>query len=538
MTTNTDWWKGGIIYQIYPRSFMDSNADGIGDLVGITSKLDYVASLGVDAIWLSPIFTSPMKDFGYDVSDYRDIDPMFGTLEDFKTLVMRAHELGLKVTIDQVLSHTSDQHAWFEESRQDKTNPKADWFVWADPKPDGSPPNNWLSIFGGSAWQWDSRRLQYYLHNFLPSQPDINFHNDEARQAQLDNMRFWLDLGVDGFRLDTVNFFYHSQGLEDNPALLPGEQKTMGAPHDNPYTYQRHVYDLSRPENLTFLQDLRRLMDEYPGTTTVGEIGDDFPLERMAEYTSNGDKLHMAYTFDLLNKPHSPDYIRSVIHNMQDIVGDGWPCWALSNHDVVRMTSRWGEGEDPVAYPLIAMALITSLRGSVCIYQGEELGLPEAEVPFERIQDPYGIPLWPVFKGRDGCRTPMVWDESKLGGFSTREPWLPIDARHLPMSVASQEADPQALLHKMRQLIQWRQQQPALVNGELTQLALENSDLIAYIREYESERILVVLNMTGQSQYASLPLAIKDIIDGHGFDSTLDDQSLELPPYQAFYAYV
>jgi len=536
MTNNTHWWRGGIIYQIYPRSFKDSSGNGIGDLSGITSKLDYVASLGVNAIWLSPIFTSPMKDFGYDISDYRNIDPMFGTLDDFKLLINRAHGLGLKVTIDQVISHTSDQHPWFDESRQNKTNPKADWFVWADPKPDGSPPNNWLSIFGGSAWQWDSRRLQYYLHNFLSSQPDINFHNDEARQAQLDNMRFWLELGVDGFRLDTVNFYYHSQGLEDNPALMPHEEKTMGAPHDNPYTYQRHIYDLSRPENINFLQDLRKLMDEYPGSTTVGEIGDDFPLQRMAQYTSNGDKLHMAYTFDLLNKPHSPEYIRSVIINIKNIVGDGWPCWALSNHDVVRMISRWGEGEDPIAYPLIAMALMISLRGSVCIYQGEELGLPEADVPFERLQDPYGIPLWPVFKGRDGCRTPMVWDDSEFAGFSTQEPWLPIDPSHFAMSVAVQEANPKALLHKMRRLIQWRQQQPALINGELEPVNLDNDNLIAYIREYQSERLLVVINMTGEGQNTTLPLVISTILDGHGFKAVCNGTDLSLPPYQAFYA--
>lgn len=536
MTTNLNWWKGGIIYQIYPRSFMDANGDGIGDLAGITQKLDYVASLGVDAIWLSPIFTSPMKDFGYDVSDYRDIDPMFGSLDDFRQLVARAHDLNLKVMIDQVLSHTSDQHPWFEQSRQDRNNDKADWFVWSDPKPDGSPPNNWLSIFGGSAWQWDSRRLQYYLHNFLTSQPDLNFHNPDVRQAQLDNMRFWLNLGVDGFRLDTVNFFFHSQGLEDNPPVPPGEPKTMGAPPDNPYTYQRHVYDLSRPENLEFLKELRALMDEYPGTTTVGEIGDDFPLQRMAEYTSGGDKLHMAYTFDLLNKPHSPEYIRGVIQNMQDIVGDGWPCWALSNHDVMRMISRWGEGEDAQAYPLAALALITSLRGSVCLYQGEELGLPEADVPFEKIQDPYGIPLWPVFKGRDGCRTPMVWNNGLQGGFSTVEPWLPVDERHLALSVAEQEANPHALLHKMRRLIQWRQQQPELVAGELEQVETGNSNLIAYVRRLEDRQMLVVVNMTGQTQQATLSCEIDQVLEGHGFSCQETGKEVSLPPYQVCYA--
>lgn len=536
MSTNLNWWKGGVIYQIYPRSFMDANGDGIGDLAGISQKLDYVASLGVDAVWLSPIFTSPMKDFGYDISDYRDIDPMFGSLEDFKALIDKAHSLNLKVMVDQVISHSSDVHPWFEESRQDKTNDKADWYVWSDPKPDGSPPNNWLSIFGGSAWKWDSRRLQYYLHNFLESQPDFNFHNPAVRKAHLDNMRFWLELGVDGFRLDTVNFYFHSQGLEDNPPVPPGEPKTKGAPEDNPYTYQRHVYDLSRPENLDFLKELRALMDEYPGTTTVGEIGDDFPLKRMAEYTSGGDKLHMAYTFDFLNKPHSPAYIREVLTNMNDIVGDGWPCWALSNHDVERSRTRWGKGEDSKAYPLIAMALILSLRGSVCLYQGEELGLPEADVPFERIQDPYGIPLWPVFKGRDGCRTPMVWENSTLGGFSTVEPWLPVSAEQLPLSVAEQEADPDALLHKVRRLMSWRQQQPTLVNGSLTLVDVANGDLVAFEREYQGERVLVVLNMTGNTHAAELPMAVGEPLTGHGFNATVSGQTVTLPPYQAFYA--
>ncbi|TBR41575.1 alpha-glucosidase [Marinomonas agarivorans] len=535
MTTNVNWWKGGIIYQIYPRSFMDSNGDGVGDLPGITAKLDYVASLGVDAIWLCPVFTSPMEDFGYDVSDYRDIDPLFGNLADFKALVAKAHQLGLKVMIDQVISHTSDQHPWFVESRQNKTNDKADWYVWADPKPDGSPPNNWLSIFGGTAWQWDSRRLQYYLHNFLTSQPDINFHNPDARQAQLDNMRFWLELGVDGFRLDTVNFYFHSQGLENNPPVPEGEPKTMGAPHDNPYTYQRHVYDLSRPENLAFLQDLRALMDEFPGTTTVGEIGDDFPLERMAEYTSGGDKLHMAYTFDLLNTPHSPDYIRTVLQNMEDIVGDGWPCWALSNHDVVRSATRWGAEEDPTAYPLVILALITSLRGSVCLYQGEELGLPEADVPYERIQDPYGKPLWPVFKGRDGCRTPMPWDKTQHAGFSNVEPWLPIDGKHLTLSVAEQEANQQALLHKVRKLIHWRQNQPVLLHGELTLQELPNTQLLAYIRTYEEHKLIVVINLTAEVQVTELTVNITSELEGHGFKANLRNSQLSLPPYQAFY---
>ncbi|MDN3557787.1 alpha-glucosidase [Halomonas maura] len=533
MQDNLTWWRGGVIYQIYPRSFMDRNGDGIGDLPGITEKLDYVAGLGVDGIWVSPFFTSPMHDFGYDVSDYRDVDPMFGTLDDFKALLARAHALGLKVMIDQVISHSSDQHPWFQESRADRTNAKADWYVWADPKPDGTPPNNWLSIFGGAAWTFDSRRRQYYLHNFLTSQPDLNFHHPAVRQAQLDNLRFWLELGVDGFRLDTVNFYFHDRELRDNPPVPAGEAKTLGAPDANPYTWQRHVYDLSRPENLDFLRELRSLMDEFPGTTTVGEIGDDEPLARMAEYTAGGDKLHMAYGFDLLNEPHSPAYIRQVIERFQRLAGDAWPCWALSNHDVVRSATRWGAGEDPVAYPKVALAMLLSLRGSVCLYQGEELGLPEAEVPYERLQDPYGKVLWPEFKGRDGCRTPMPWTDGPDAGFSRAEPWLPVSEQHVPLAVSRQLDDGDSVLNATRRLLAFRQAHPALVDGELS-LVDVGEELLGFIREKDEETLLCVFNFGGETRSTTLPRSGIPL-QGHGFAAALDGDTLTLPAYQAAY---
>ncbi|MEM9268958.1 MAG: alpha-amylase family glycosyl hydrolase, partial [Pseudomonadota bacterium] len=274
LTPDPDWWRGAVIYQIYPRSFQDSNGDGIGDLRGIIDRLPYVASLGVDAIWISPFFTSPMEDFGYDVSDYRDVDPMFGTLGDFDALIERAHGLGLRVMIDLVLSHTSAQHPWFEESRQSRDNPKSDWYVWADPNLDGTPPNNWLSIFGGSAWAWDGTRRQYYLHNFLASQPDLNFHCEAVQDALLDVARFWLEQGVDGFRLDTINFYVHDKDLRSNPALPVEARNATIAPDVNPYNYQDHLYDKNRPENLAFLRRLRAVMDDYPDTAAVGEVGD------------------------------------------------------------------------------------------------------------------------------------------------------------------------------------------------------------------------------------------------------------------------
>ena len=532
-----NWWKGGIIYQIYPRSFMDSRSDGIGDLKGITMKLEYVASLGVDAIWLSPFFTSPMDDFGYDVSDYRDVDDMFGSLDDFKALVDEAHRLDLRVIIDQVISHSSDQHEWFKESRANRDNPKADWYVWADPKEDGTPPNNWLSLFGGSAWQWDTRREQYYLHNFLTSQPDLNFHNPAVRQANLDNMRFWLDLGVDGFRLDTVNLYYHDAELRNNPPLPVDEPPPGGIHRSNPFSRQRHIYNLSRPENLEFLKDMRKLMDEYPGTTTVGEIGVDpySALERMAEYTSGGDKLHMAYTFDLLENENGAEFVRDVLKKFKEKAGDAWPCWALSNHDVERSASRWGKNEDPTRFPAISLAMLMSLRGSACLYQGEELGLPQADVPFERLQDPYGITFWPEYKGRDGCRTPMPWSDADHGGFAIVEPWLPVDERHLALSVSEQEDSKGSTLRSVRQFINWRKHQPALIDGDLD-LIEGTGEALVFTRSCDQQKLLVAINLTGESIFVQYSGEIQKVHTEHGFTGRFVDNQIELPPYQALYA--
>ena len=467
---NDEWWRGGVIYQIYPRSYQDTTGDGIGDLNGITRRLDHVARLGVDAIWLSPFFRSPMKDFGYDVSDYRDVDPMFGTLDDFSALVARAHELGLKVMIDQVISHTSDQHPWFVESRKNRCNPRADWYVWADPKYDGTPPTNWLSVFGGSAWQFDTGRMQYYLHNFLTSQPDLNLHNPQVQDQLLSDIRFWLELGVDGFRLDTVNFYFHDRGLHDNPGKGPPVVEDPSVSVGNPYAWQRHQYDKTQPENIPFLKRIRALLDEYPNTTMVGEVGDDDSLKVIADYTGGGDKLHMAYSFDLLGREHSAPGLHRLFDRFIQQVGDGWPSWALSNHDVKRVGSRWGAWEAEAAPSVeglscdicgpnggvhtgghgsshasshgtsqgaarnaqirawdaamarntppsdltpnmallkLAAVLQMTMRGSPCLYQGDELGLPEAELRFEQLQDPYGKTMWPKFKGRDGCRTPF-----------------------------------------------------------------------------------------------------------------------------------
>ncbi|MCL4166060.1 UNVERIFIED_CONTAM: hypothetical protein GTU68_048018, partial [Idotea baltica] len=401
LVADNDWWRGAVIYQIYPRSYQDSNGDGIGDLRGISQRLPYIANLGVDAIWVSPFFKSPMKDFGYDVSDYRDIDPLFGSLDDFDEMIATAHQLGLRVMIDLVLSHTSDQHEWFQQSRSDSTNDKHDWYVWADAKPDGSPPTNWLSIFGGPGWTWDPTRCQYYQNNFLSSQPDLNFHNPDVRAALLDVARFWLDRGVDGFRLDTINFYFSDHELRDNPALPAEARNSSIAPAVNPYNFQNHLYDKNRPENLPFLEELRALMDEYPATTAVGEVGDaQYGMQILADYTAGDKRMHMCYSFDFLSgdAPTAPQVL-DVLTNFNDKAKDSWSCWALSNHDVVRHATRWAENHpNQPAFLRLLATLILSLRGSVCLYQGEELGLPEADVAFEDLQDPYGITFWPKFK--------------------------------------------------------------------------------------------------------------------------------------------
>ena len=504
--TASDWWKSAIIYQIYPRSFMDSNEDGVGDLRGITQKLDYVKSLGVDAIWISPFFTSPMKDFGYDVSDYCDVDPLFGTLDDFTTLTKKAAELDLKVIIDMVLNHTSDQHAWFQESASSKDNPRADWYVWADAKPDGSPPNNWISVFGGSSWQWHTTRKQYYLHNFLQEQPDLNFHCPELQDALLNVMRFWLERGVSGFRLDACNFYLHDPELRDNPPHDHINDPQDHVPPENPYGMQRHIYDQSLPENLNFLKRIRKLLDQYPGTTSISELGAPDCHTLMGEYTEGLDVLHMAYGFQFLNDNFGIDYIRNVVSNVESHIGSGWPCWAFANHDAARPVTRWQpkEGREE-EFSKLLITLLCSLRGSICTYQGEELGLPQAEIAFEDIQDPYGIEFWPEFKGRDGCRTPMPWlVYEAYGGFSTHKPWLPVPAEHLKRAVDRQERAETSVLKFYRNLFTWRKTQAPILHGDITLLDVP-APLLAFTRSHEGQTILAVFNMGAGAQPLDLP---------------------------------
>lgn len=486
-----EWWRGAVIYQIYPRSFKDTNGDGVGDLNGVIEGLDYVASLGVDGIWLSPFFTSPMRDFGYDVADYCNVDPVFGALADFDRLISKAHRLGLKVIIDQVFSHTSDEHAWFAESRRSAVNPKADWYVWADPKPDGSPPCNWQSVFGGAAWTWDSRRQQYYLHNFLSSQPDLNLHNREVQDALLDAARFWLDRGVNGFRLDALNFSMHDPLLRDNPPA-PRDGRRITRPFD----LQIHKYNQSHPNIPKFLERVRRLTDEYAGVFTVAEVGGPEPLTEMKAFTADERRLNSAYSFDFLYADElTGSLLEGALAAWPGLSGEGWPSWAFSNHDAPRALSRWAAPSDLDAAARLYLLLLMSLRGNIFVYQGEELGLPQAKVPFDRLQDPEAIANWPMTLGRDGARTPLPWAAQELNaGFSCGSPWLPIDSRHVPLAIDAQAADPRSVLSFARNLIAARRASPALRYGSVEILEAPNG-VFALKRVCDEEEAVGVFNL-------------------------------------------
>ncbi|GAB4523020.1 MAG: alpha glucosidase [Amphiplicatus sp.] len=516
-----EWWRGGVVYQIYPRSFCDSNDDGVGDLRGATSKLDYLKRLGVDGAWLSPFFRSPMKDYGYDVSDYRDVDPIFGTLDDFDALLDRAHRLGLKVVIDQVYSHTSDQHPWFRESRSSRDNPKADWYVWADAKADGTPPNNWISLFGGQAWSWDTRRRQYYMHNFLAEQPDLNFHNPQVREAVLDVARFWLERGVDGFRLDVANFYYCDRQLRDNPPKRPE------GGFARPYQHQRHLYDRSQPENVAFMETFRKLVDQYRDRMTVAEIGSDSYIARSIEYTEPG-RLHTAYNFMLLeNGPLTAKLVRDALESWTSETA--WPSWSFSNHDVVRARTRWGGEEASDAFAQMLMGLLLSLRGTIFLYQGDELGLPQADVPFEKLKDPEGIRFWPDSLGRDGCRTPIPWRAGEPNaGFSTVEPWLPVDPRHDALAADRQEKDSTSTLNRTRGFIALRRAHPALRLGAIDFLDAPEP-VLAFRRAYEKESLICAFNLGGDEAAIETPRGGRAL--DYGLPGRLEGRRAVLPPY-------
>jgi len=476
------WWRGAVIYQVYPRSFADSDGDGIGDLAGLIARLDHVAALGVDAVWVCPFYASPQRDFGYDVADHCAVDPLFGTLDDAGRLIQAAHDRGLRVLLDLVAGHTSDRHPWFAAARRDRASPTAAWYVWADPAPDGTPPNNWLSVFGGSAWTWEPRRRQYYLHHCLPGQPTLNLHNPAVVQALLEVARFWLDRGADGFRLDAVDFLTHDPALRGNPAATPWG----GVVPAKLFALQDHRHDMIQPETLAVLRQFRALAERYPGTALLGEVSSQpGPFGRIAEYTAAPDLLHMAYTLGPLRRGFDHAAVSSLVAEAAAVVeAGGWPCHSFSNHDVERAASRWAPGGVPDGrVTRLLLALLLTLPGSACLYQGEELGLPDAALREEEIRDPFGIAYWPEFKGRDGSRTPMPWTEAApAAGFTGGRPWLPVPDAHRALAADRQAADPGSTLAACRDLLRLRQAEPALRHGATTLLPL-GAPLLGFVRQ-------------------------------------------------------
>jgi len=492
------WWRGAAVYQIYPRSYQDTNGDGVGDLAGITQRLDYVAALGVDAIWISPFYTSPMRDFGYDVADYCDVDRTFGTLADFDALVARAHALGLKVIVDQVYAHTSDLHPWFTTSRAARKGDRSDWYVWADPKPDGTPPNNWQSVFGGPAWTWDARRGQYYMHTFLKEQPQLNVHNPAVQDALLGVARFWLDRGVDGFRLDALNHSMHDPMLRNNPAAPDdGQMRTR------PFDFQTKLYSQSHPDMVGFIERIRAVCDEYGAIHTVAEVGGDKAIAEMQAYTQGEHRLNSAYGFDLLYAPElTPRIAIDAIERWS--TGGGWPSWAFENHDAPRAVSRWSAPADHKHFAAMKIALLAALRGNIIVYQGEELGLEQDQIPFELLQDPEAIANWPLTLSRDGARTPMPWRDEDLGGFTTGRPWLPLSDANLARAVERQETDPASQLALTRQILALRKAHPALRLGSL-EAARADGAILSFVREAAGQRVHCLFNLSPDP--VTLPLA-------------------------------
>lgn len=495
METDRLWWKHGVLYQIYPRSFFDSNGDGIGDIPGITQKLDYIAALGVDGIWLSPINTSPMYDFGYDISDYRAIDPVFGADGDFQRLIEEAHARGIRIIMDLVVNHTSHLHPWFIESRASKDNPKRDWYIWRDGI-NGEPPNNWMAAFGGRAWEWDSETGQYYLHSFLKEQPDVNWRNERLKKAIFGEIRYWLDRGVDGFRLDVVNQFVKDDRFRSNPFTI--------GPRPRPYDMQRHLYDRNRPELHGILREFRALLDRYHERMSVGEINAEPPGDPVlaASYLGSGDdELHLAFDFSLLFTKWSARRFFEVLKKWDGLIpAKGWPCYVLSNHDQPRAISRYASGNDTMKRAKVAAAMLLTLRGTPFIYYGEEIGMKNGRLRRKEIVDPLGKKYWPFHPGRDPERTPMQWDSSPHAGFSAAAPWLPTNPDYREINVERSLRDPGSLLNFYKELIKLRREKPALNRGGWRAAAGMTGDVLGYFRETERQSIFVALNFSRATQ--------------------------------------
>ncbi len=478
------WWRDGIIYQIYPRSFADANGDGIGDLPGITSKLDYLQWLGIDAIWLSPIYPSPMADFGYDVSNYHDIDPIFGQLSDLDRLIAEAHTRGIRIVLDMVMNHTSDQHPWFVESRSSRDNPERDWYIWRDPR-NGHEPNNWESVFGGKAWERDQRTGQYYLHLFLPGQPDLNWRNPQVKQAMFDECRFWLDRGVDGFRLDVAHMLVKAEGLPDHP-------KKFGL---RGYDRQHHFYHMNQPETHAIWREFRNLLETYSERMAVGEVEPDGAA---GYYGSGQDELNLVFNFGLLRQGWSALAFSKIVADWEEkLPAQAWPCWVLNNHDVRRSISRYPAGAFTQARTQVAATMLLTLRGTPFLYYGEEIGMREGNIPRAEILDPPGRKYWPIYKGRDGCRTPMQWDATRNAGFSTGKSWMRVNPDFEHVNVKAAQANPHSLLNYYRRLIALRRESPALLQGTYRELG-RSAKVWAFERTASGQRMLIALNFSSR----------------------------------------
>jgi alpha-glucosidase len=488
------WWERGVIYQVYPRSFQDSDGDGVGDLAGIEARLDYIAGLGVDAIWLSPIFPSPMADFGYDVADYCGIEPIFGDLDAFDRLLAGAHARGLKLILDFVPNHTSDQHPWFVESRASLDNPKRDWYVWRDPAPDGGPPNNWVSDFGGSSWEWDEATDQYYLHAFLKQQPDLNWRNPDVRAAMMSVLRFWMDRRVDGFRIDVLWHIVKAQGLPDNPV------NPHWTPEQNDRDRMIQKFSTDQPEAHGIAAEFRELADSYGDRVLIGEIF--LPNDRHARWfgTPERPQVHLPINFQLIENDWNADVLRGVIAEYETSLPDfGWPNWMIGSHDARRIAARVGDAQARVA----AMLLLT-LRGTPTLYQGDEIGIGNVEIPPDRVQDPQELRQPGRGLGRDRSRTPMPWNDSAFAGFSSTEPWLPLNQDWRSRNVEAMEKDPSSILSLYRSLLQLRRAYRSLSLGKID-LAAPEEDVLAYERRYGDERVFVALNFGVERRVLNLP---------------------------------
>ncbi|MCF8478234.1 MAG: alpha-glucosidase [Pseudolabrys sp.] len=499
-----DWWRGAVIYEAYVRSFRDSNGDGIGDLRGIIEKLDYIASLGVDALWLSPFYPSPQKDFGYDVTDMRNVDPIAGSMSDFIELLESVHRRGLKLLLDFIPAHTSDDHPWFSESRASRDNERADWYIWADAARDGGPPNNWLSSFGGSAWQWDPRRSQYYYHPFLVCQPALNLKNDAVLDAVIGEMSFWLDLGVDGFRLDAVQCLACDPDLRANPpSPQTGSPILLGGGPNNPFRKQLHEFDRDVPEAVPILRKLREAIARYsPERVLVGELADVDSSRAAEKYTSNGEALHAVYDFDLINCPAEVTELVALLRRRDDYLRTGWIYNVFTNHDSKRAVSNLSAfaveaGHGPQAAQLLLFLQLT-LKGGCAIFQGEELGLPHPHLPYEVLQDPWGLALWPDFEGRDGCRTPMPWraDAPHAGFTEGDRPWLPVADEHLALAVDRQQSNPGSTLNFFRDFLAWRREEPIVKWGGETVHDDNVAPLLVYDRFDDQTTLRCVVNFS------------------------------------------